>query len=70
MMTTSDQAHLMNQSIEADPVFRWRRNALCGAGYTEEQANQLARDHQIDLHDAVDLVRRGCPPGVAVKILS
>jgi hypothetical protein len=70
MMTTSEQAHVLDESVEADPVYRWRRKALCRAGYTEEQAKQLARRHEIDLHEAVDLVRRGCPPGVAVRILS
>jgi hypothetical protein len=29
----------------------------------------LAANVEVDLHDAVDLVRRGCPPELAARIL-
>jgi hypothetical protein len=34
-----------------------------------EVACQLAGDGSVDLHDAVDLIGRGCPVALAVEIL-
>lgn len=54
---------------EAAEVIRWRFDRLIGAGYDAENASILAGRIQIDLHAAVDLVQRGCPPETAVRIL-
>jgi hypothetical protein len=51
------------------PVTRWRQECLERAGYDEVQATLLASDKTVDLHDAVDLLNRGCPPEVAIQIL-
>ena len=54
---------------ELSEVRRWRLAALRRAGFTEEQAQALAARSDVDLHRAVDLVRRGCPPELAYSIL-
>jgi hypothetical protein len=47
----------------------WRREQLARAGYSTEDASTLAERGDIDLHLAVDLVERGCPPALAARIL-
>jgi hypothetical protein len=54
---------------EEDRVLEWREKELLRAGYPSTAALKLARRHDIDLHQAVDLVRRGCDPELAVRIL-
>ena len=54
---------------EADEVYRWRLGALERAGYGTEQARDLARRADVDLHRAVALLERGCPPELAYRIL-
>ena len=55
---------------EDDPVFLWRFEQLEHAGYDACSAAMIAARAEIDLHDAVALLRRGCPPLTAVRILS
>jgi hypothetical protein len=47
----------------------WRREQLARVGYSGEDASTLAERGDIDLHLAVDLVERGCPPALAARIL-
>ena len=54
---------------EAADVLAWRFDALCRAGFDLESAALVATNVEIDLHDAVVLVARGCPPATAVRIL-
>jgi hypothetical protein len=61
-------AELREQS-EIERIERWRRERLESAGYTTAAATELAARHEIDLHDAIALLQRGCPPEVAVRIL-
>lgn len=51
-----------------DKVVCWRLEVLQAAGFPLEAAEVLA-ESPVDLHDTVDLVRRGCPPDLAVRIL-
>ena len=51
-------------------VVRWRFEELARAGYEAEDARVIAAEVHIDLHVACDLVRRGCPPQTAVRILA
>lgn len=56
-----------------DPAVRvlgWRLERLVAAGYDGEAALALALDHLVDLHEAVRLVARGCPPETAFRILT
>ena len=54
---------------ETAEVLAWRFDALCRTGYDLDAAAVIAANVEVDLHDAVDLVRRGCPPELAARIL-
>jgi hypothetical protein len=55
---------------EAREVGAWRRRQLREAGFDRALAASLARDDRIDLHALIELVERGCPPELAVRILA
>jgi hypothetical protein len=65
-MTPTALAHKVTA---ADQVHRWRLDELMRAGYQLPDALVLSRRFDIDLHVAVDLRERGCPPGTAIRIL-
>jgi hypothetical protein len=54
---------------EGELVRIWRMEELERAGYAATQARELADLSYVDLHLATDLVRRGCAPELALKIL-
>ena len=54
---------------EMDRIEQWRHEALERAGYDPESALVLAASHDIDLHDAVNLLNRGCSVDLALQIL-
>jgi hypothetical protein len=54
---------------EEERVIDWRAGALLRAGYENTTALELALRSDVDLHFAVDLVRHGCPPRTAARIL-
>jgi hypothetical protein len=54
---------------ELERIEGWRAEELKRAGYERRAAAELAARHDVDLHLAVDLVRRGCPQSVALQIL-
>ena len=54
---------------ERDRIEQWRHEALERAGYDPEAAIVLAASHDIDLHDAVSLLHRGCTVELALQIL-
>lgn len=54
---------------ERDGVTSWRVERLLQAGYDAEAAIVLALDGDVDLHFAVSLLERGCPPDTALQIL-
>lgn len=51
-------------------VVVWRRCRLLEAGFRADLAEGVAADRTIDVHALLDLVDRGCPPELAVRILS
>ena len=51
-------------------VSGWRREQLRASGFPVELARRLAVDDRFDLHLLIELVERGCPPHVAVRILA
>jgi len=55
--------------IEAEEILRWRFQTLAGAGYKPLDAIKLASRVEVDLHEATDLVVRGCPSETALRIL-
>ena len=54
---------------DAQRVFLWRRGKLERAGFDEAAAAAIAERLDIDLHVATDLLRDGCSPETALKIL-
>ena len=59
---------LIEQS-EIERIERWRAEELERAGYEPRSAGRLAVRHDVDLHTAVELLERGCPTDLALKIL-
>ena len=51
-------------------VNRWRREQLALSGFSLPLAGRVARDPRYDLHRLIELVEQGCPPELAVRILS
>jgi hypothetical protein len=51
-------------------VLAWRRRQLRAAGFGSALASRAARDAAYDLHALIELVERGCPPQLAVRILA
>ena len=54
---------------EVERVERWRADELVRAGYGYEDAVELAGRADVDLHEAIGLLERGCPADLAVLIL-
>lgn len=63
MRTTADP------ETEQEGVEHWRYDELVRAGYDVEAAEAIAVCADVDLHDAVALIREGCSQAVALKIL-
>lgn len=54
---------------EVERVERWRADELERAGFEHDDAVELGARLDVDLHDAISLLERGCPPELAVLIL-
>lgn len=65
-MSTAD---IVYEETEEQRIERWRSEELERAGFDPRAAAELARRHDIDLHRAVDMLKCGCPPDLALKIL-
>jgi hypothetical protein len=68
MAAATTQVVLADET-ERERVIRWRVEQLAKVGYSWPAAMVIAANTQVDLHTAVDLVRRGCNPDVAMRIL-
>jgi len=55
---------------EPDGVFAWRRSQLVRSGFPRQLAGRVADDGRYDLHQLIELVERGCPPELALRILA
>ena len=62
-------AELQRAGASHDEVVAWRREQLTRAGCRRFEAEVLARELRVDLHEAVALLERGCPPKIALEIL-
>jgi hypothetical protein len=49
-------------------IVRWRREQLTDSGFPLSVAARLAEDGCYDLHALIELVERGCPHHLAVRI--
>jgi hypothetical protein len=54
---------------EEERVFSWRHASLLAAGYDHRLALKLALRPDVDLHQALRLIRTGCSPDTAARIL-
>ena len=62
-------AALKTTRLSDEEVVAWRVEQLLRAGADSFCAVILARRSQVDLHEAVDLLERGCPSKIALEIL-
>jgi hypothetical protein len=62
-------AELTTQETELERIERWRAGELKRAGYEATAASLLAARADVDLHFAIDLLRNGCAPELALQIL-
>jgi hypothetical protein len=66
-MAEKTEIPLWNEN-ESAKVESWRLHILLEAGYPVPLAERIAGS-EVDLHDAVELLRRGCAPVIAAEIL-
>lgn len=66
-MTAAETVVVVDAEVER--IEAWRTEELRRAGYDRRAATAVATRHDVDLHFAVDLLRRGCPPDLALQIL-
>jgi len=66
-MSTADVR--LHDETEIERIEHWRAEALERAGFDLRSASALAMRHDVDLHDAIELLDRGCPPELALQIL-
>jgi hypothetical protein len=62
-------AQLEQRHVTEDEVLEWRFEQLVQVGYDRRHARLLSRRRDIDLHQAVELMQRGCPHELALSIL-
>ena len=62
-------AELQSTETELERIERWRAEELERAGYEPAAAVLLASRMDVDLHYAIDLLRAGCQPELALRIL-
>lgn len=55
---------------EQRSIVGWRRDQLAAAGFPLPLAADVAADAEYDLHAVIELVERGCPAALAVRILA
>ena len=48
----------------------WRVRRLQEAGFDDALADEIARDRGYDIHALLELIDRGCPAGLAARILA
>ncbi len=59
---------VQRDDTEIERIEAWRAHALERAGFEQAAAAELAGRHYVDVHVAADLLRKGCPPDLALRI--
>jgi hypothetical protein len=67
---TGEHPAITPQDPEGSDIYVWRLDQLLQAGYSELNARKLAARAEVDLHQACDLLARGCPEETAFAILA
>ena len=65
----AETSELVDRGSERAKVESWRLHVLIEAGYPLPLAEKIAAKLETDLHEAVDLVGKGCDPRTAAEIL-
>jgi hypothetical protein len=65
-MSTADLAYT---ETEEQRIESWRMEALERAGYDRRAAAILACRKDVDLHQAISMLQKGCSPELALRIL-
>jgi hypothetical protein len=68
-LPSDDRAGIPPAEPGAD-LAAWREERLLRAGVEPDLAASIAADCGMDLHAMIELVERGCPPGLAARILA
>ena len=55
---------------DGSDLIEWRRRLLLRAGFAPPLAAYAAGECGFDVHALIELVERGCPPDLAVRILA
>ena len=58
------------RTAEGVQLLTWRRDQLAASGFPLPLASRIARDARYDIHTLIDLVERGCPADLAVRIVA
>ena len=61
---------VVEQTLGSVQLVAWRRDQLAASGFPLPLAARVARDSRYDLHTLIELVERGCPPELAVRIVA
>jgi hypothetical protein len=69
MESVESETATLDRVDEEQQIIEWRFEQLRRAGFDPELALDLAISPAIDLHKATGLLRRGCPPDLAARIL-
>jgi hypothetical protein len=69
-MTVHEPQAPRRTSRQPIDVRSWRRHRLLEVGFPATLADVVAVDSRFDLHVLLQLVDRGCPPDLAVRILA
>ncbi len=62
--------HRATAKTDPEPLIAWRARRLRDRGFGEALAGAVAADLALDLHALLELVDRGCPPGLAARIVA
>jgi hypothetical protein len=68
-MSAETEVIAASGTTDEELIFAWRFEQLQRVGFDSELAGDLAACAEVDLHDATELVERGCPPVLAARIL-
>jgi hypothetical protein len=58
------------RTAEGVQLLTWRRDQLAASGFPLPLASRIARDSRYDIHTLIELVERGCPADLAVRIVA
>jgi hypothetical protein len=62
-------ADVAQREAAFEEILDWRFEQLMRVGYDRDQALVVSRRLDVDLHQAVDLIRNGCSRELALLIL-